>query len=321
MITRMKLRKVLLATAGAGVLAFGLGVSSAHAVTVQDNLFFGDDNELSDNDAETLNDIAEGGTPGIIDVGDTLSGIIGWGTVEQLTFGGATHSLLPPNNELSGVFEAEVVSKTWLSDGLDGLAGTADDVYGFTFGPTASFELTYGTGAMVALYEDNGTGDIFTRLGATQASDIADATDGGGSYVWTWGMNGEADEQWVAVGVQGPEFVETSTTLAVYNFQLSSLYDTLFPNGLGQVATGCSGGPGFVFGLNNNPCLSPGDSLIDINGGGSVLGAGAGSAWPIWTNSDATFHPNGIPEPMTLALFGAGLLGLGWLNRRRKAHA
>ena len=43
MTTRTKLKKVLVATAGVGALAFGLSISSAHAATVQDNLFFGQD--------------------------------------------------------------------------------------------------------------------------------------------------------------------------------------------------------------------------------------------------------------------------------------
>jgi len=37
-----------------------------------------------------------------------------------------------------------------------------------------------------------------------------------------------------------------------------------------------------------------------------------------FTDSNLTFPPSGVPEPMTFSLIGAGLLGLGFMGRRLK---
>jgi len=302
MIRNARLNKALLATVAVGALMFGFDSSSAYATTVQDNIFYGEKNKISDNNAETLVDNeCDGCTTGIIDEGDNLVGIISWNTLEAVSGNNSFGS--GSDNEFTGVFSIQVVDKVDLGGGD----------FGFVFGPDPDFELVYGTGAMVAFYDD--PAQDFTRTG-----DILDSIDSatGGTLIWTWGFAGDEDEQWVAVGTDTPELITGSEATAVYNFQLSSLYSTIFPAGFVQLPTGCEVGGSFSP-SDVNPCLpiggADGNGFIDIVGSGSVVGPDFPD-WPIWSNSDASFIP-AIPEPGTLSLLGFGLLGLGWMRRRK----
>src|SRR5262245_11444928 len=136
MANNVKLQKALLATVAAGALTFGFGMNSAFALpSVSSQLFYGSTNQISDDDAETL---IENGTPnGLIDIGDVLSGVILWNTNAQTSGGSGVGAFGNTNNEFSGVFQAVVLDRTFLS--AQG-TGAADDIYGFTFGPTSGFE-------------------------------------------------------------------------------------------------------------------------------------------------------------------------------------
>jgi hypothetical protein len=129
-------------TAMAAAVALGLGTGVAQADTVSSQLFPGSLNQISDNSGESQNVDLNGN--GLLDVGDTLRGIISFNTVEDLINGGV-HSLGigSPNNEFTGVFETEITSKTAAGGvGPLGLCVAPVGQFCFTFGPYAPFAVT-----------------------------------------------------------------------------------------------------------------------------------------------------------------------------------
>jgi hypothetical protein len=287
--------KFLFALLAVGVMAFG--VTSAQAGTVEAQFYDGELNQGSDNSAEYLIN-AGGAMDTTVDVGDRLRGIFDVNTIENLSGpSGGTHSLglSSGNNEWSGVFDIEVLSKTPLVGGS----------YQWTFGPTASFEATYGTGAMIAMFEDANI--EYTRLGAagTQEALIANVTDG--TLRWTLGFGGDTDELWTATAVSDDIAVIGNTAPpgngGTVNFQLSILSENFIADFDQVLAT-----------------FAIGDGNIDINGSGNLLGtAGANTPFDSFDNFDFVFRPTGVvPEPGTVVLMGLGLVALAGAARRRQ---
>lgn len=78
-------------------------------------------------------------------------------------------------------------------------------------------------------------------------------------------------------------------------------------------------GPGSIFMITDQNVLnfSPADSFDNEVMFANLLTADTGAPPPPGDDVPPVF--TGIPEPATLTLFGAGILGLGWVRRRRKA--
>jgi len=336
-----KLRDTALATAAAGALMIGMGVGAANAGTALSLLTFQPDTILEDNDFESLIDRAAGGTAGILDVGDTLRGIL-----EIQAFKNGDLSLTSNlnassgNNTLTGLFEVEVKSKTAtgiFADFDPGLGINLQQIFTYEFGVYAPFAATVGAaaGTMIALYED--TVDDFlagttctTGSGGTCEGSVTDGTlwmtlgfgsDAGGTDATT---GAKGDERWRATGPADPTVAD--------NFAVTA-------NVVGDIGGGIVIGAGFAYNLSILDNLSGlnlgqvgnvpgaggtgGNGLIDFSGAGNLKGTQTTGVTPIdatnydiTSDLDASF--NVIAEPATLGIMGLGLLGLGALARRRR---
>ena len=283
------LNKTLLA-ASVGA-AFGLAIASgpAQAVSIGSTIFLGETNQWSDNSGESIGvDVSVNGSPpGILDLGDTLRGTLDIGTIEDQTGGGSTVVYGAGGvNELSAIFEVEVIGLTVTSDPNASCGGSAtcaggtldgDETVNYSFGAYAPFAAEFGAsaGAVAVFFED--TSPDYDRTG-TIANAEATAIDG--TKVFEIGFSGDADEFWLSIGTPSDTTLAASvpvgTGLGTFNLSLGILFNTLF-GGVVQIPSGCVIIPG--------GCL--GDGLVDINASGGISGtAGSSTGYDVFNNVD-----------------------------------
>lgn len=293
-------------------MSFAAGAAQADTVASQ---FFTGFQQLSDNSAEYQS--FDSNANGLLDAGDILRGIF---TIESLEQAPTTHHIGAGSghNELTGIFEAVVSSVVRT---LHPIAGD----YLYSFAPTAAFEAIYGTGAMIATFDDATTD--YSRVGCTLLGCEASAT--GGTPFMVLGFK-DSDNFWVAQ-------TKTNSIGAIGTIPAPGNGGT-FNSGLDVLSQGAASSS-LIF--NDVPCLklvntshgevAPGSGIfinsqdpagivnVGVCGSGSLLGTG-GVATPFqsFNNVDFTANVSRVPEPATLGLLGLGLIGLG-LARRRKA--
>jgi hypothetical protein len=232
---------------------------------------------------------------GFLLAGDRLRSMITFQTA-----GGG--SLGAPGLEVTGISEIEIVS-------IDAtLFGPL-----ITFKPSASFEAVYGTGAMAALYSQ-ASGDWPVTTDACSALGVAGCE--------TVSTNGEL---WLVAGIGDDDDYWTSTVTAVEGFNIDAVRALGAGTSVGTAAyalTILENNTGYEFAqqeLTGSFIQSPtaDDNLVDLIGSGQLQG-GAGLTGPFFARSDFDFQLKRIPvpEPSTLAIFGLGLLGMGFRARR-----
>lgn len=237
-------------------------------------------------------------TSGALVVGDRLRAVVTFTAVRD----GANQEFIglgEPGLELTGISEIEIAD-----------INVATGV--ITFKPSASFEATYGAGAMATLFSQN-PGDF--DIGCNTISIAACETAATNGAHWLTAGFGDLDDFWYASSVYPFNLASASieavagaaatAKVGAANYGLSILANStgyMFNQQFSDVAAALPGGD---------------DSMVDIVGSGDILG-GAGLSNGFFARSDFDFQLNRIPEPGTIAVFGMGLLALGFGVRRNK---
>jgi hypothetical protein len=269
-------------------------------------------------------------TSGPFRVGDVFTSVI---EVPVATLNGV--NIIPAGQELTGVAAVQLLSCGGVS--IFGSACTGQYVFGaYTGGlnsilalgspdPDASVGASgnAGGGAVIGLWLNGTAGGVDRNLDlnrstnpATNCTSLADCIDQAslGSLFQVDGFTTDPDNFWTASALfPGANDIGTvlgtgnSTIVAAANFGLGNFFNALGPIGYQNLSgVQCAA---------NAPVA---DGCVQFLGSATLTG-GAGLSNGAIAHSDFDATKYSVPEPMSLALVGVALLGLGMGRRSRKS--
>lgn len=300
--------------------AAGFGVGTAHAANSLEPLFdaFPNPTLISDNSAEYWIDV-DGSTT--VSVGDILFGIVGYNTVEGTPTGQST-----VYNELTGIQANKISAVQNVRNNAQGI-----QIADFTAVPLDAADSAYfdwSTGNIDVNADSTVDYTFNTALGATNNSKdfILLFEDGNQNYdrdsTVQQGLDTATDTGGTNSGARLLVAIDP-TVDASDTIQVTAATNPT-TTGLGA-ATSIAQSSLFLDGTivaQNFPTITL-DSQITAGTGGfstpSQSTLDSGDPWPIFDNQDTTVYVGqSIPEPSSVALLAAGLIGGGFASRRRQ---
>jgi hypothetical protein len=300
------MRKLLLITAAAAFVMCCQAVP-ARAGLLASSLFSGQINQLTDDSLEIVyksdGTTIETGPPVATDI---VVGVVRYHAI-QTQGGGSTVNFkfgnnLVPAAAVSAYFRLSISA-------VNPVTGA------FSLAPDATFQATYGSGAMAAVFEDPAA-TLNTQVlakGGAVSTYVADAQTG--TLQAVVGFTGAGGAAASGEGWQVSPIDTVGDASIVFNLNLVT------SNALSASAE-LANSSVFLFNKSESSGF-PGGSNTEfkfVNGGQTPLSPSSGLPFTAHNNGSVEFSPIVVPEPSSMVLAGIALVSMGgmtWLRRRK----